>query len=512
MEKIEKFEIQLDLTDCELVYDYVTKEEIRRPTSGVWSPLLLEGKGSLKPIPVNDEAERTRISLMDNCIMDTVFMEKKVVENKVKEASPSSPPKDEADEKADDAKDARPLKATDFPSTDDLIFGNPEDIDNHLPRRLLPVYKPGDKVKGHVILKLNDALGAEAFKLNFVGQTAVNVRFYKKSEQKDNTQYEKFANETRVLWARTSDSGRSQTSDKYSLLDTPESPSAFCTEMEAGEHKFYFDFDIPEDAPQSIPPLVISSVNFAHLVWRLKAKIHMGSFFKVGNISTHRGLWVAREYDIATMTDSLLPVIVEESVDTGIMPFKKGGKLKCKASIPRAAHVRGHSVQLKLEVDNQSKGEISKVQAYIRLQGRARLSDQKLSLSNKIHLKSEHAIEGPVGAGMCPTYEWTLPWDWSDSSADGRWLPVGQLEESKLIDFKYEVVVKLSRKGLHRTMELCLPLTVGSYDSGASRELMEGFREALETHEENRDEEHWLEEKAELGGTRDLFPPLSDFA
>eukprot|EP00914_Ancora_sagittata_P000068 GHVO01000457.1.p1 GENE.GHVO01000457.1~~GHVO01000457.1.p1 ORF type:complete len:153 (+),score=28.04 GHVO01000457.1:66-524(+) len=115
MEKIEKFEIQLDLADCELVYDYVTREELRRPTSGFWSPMVFEGKGSLKPIPVNDEGDRTRISLMDSCIMDTVFMEKKVVEDKAKD-SPPTPPKEEEEEEDEEVKDADALKATNFPA------------------------------------------------------------------------------------------------------------------------------------------------------------------------------------------------------------------------------------------------------------------------------------------------------------------------------------------------------------------------------------------------------------
>ena len=66
---------------------------------------------------------------------------------------------------------------------------------------------------------------------------------------------------------------------------------------------------------------------------------------------------------------------------------------------------------------------------------------------------------------MEPKLEWLLPWDFSGCSMDGNLMPTGTLDDCKLIDIKYEVIVKVKRSGLHRDMELQIPIYIGNSNS-----------------------------------------------
>ena len=61
--------------------------------------------------------------------------------------------------------------------------------------------------------------------------------------------------------------------------------------------------------------------------------------------------------------------------------------------------------------------------------------------------------------------DWLLPWDFSGCSLDGNLMPTGTLTDCKLIDIKYDLIVKVKRAGLHRNMELQIPIFIGNKDS-----------------------------------------------
>ena len=43
--------------------------------------------------------------------------------------------------------------------------------------------------------------------------------------------------------------------------------------MRKGYHEFPFDFHLPEDVREAVPPLINSSHDYAHLIYRLKATL-----------------------------------------------------------------------------------------------------------------------------------------------------------------------------------------------------------------------------------------------
>ncbi|ELU00990.1 hypothetical protein CAPTEDRAFT_207944, partial [Capitella teleta] len=447
MDKVENFEIELDISQQNAVYDYVRMDEIQKRADQEWDMSSFRGRGTTSGISKENENDLIRIKMMDNSIMDTRFLEKKV---KVKEDSSD----------------------TGSTGSDDLIFGN---IDEEregmfLPRRLLPVYHPGDTVRGHVDLHLNSEVPADALQVAFVGQVTMNIRMYHQHGYYDDTRHEEFVKEKTILWEKASDKDTAP-ADTFSLLGVSSGEPQRSRVLPAGKHRFSFEFHIPSDAPPTVPPLYISTTNYAHLVWRLKAKIVTGSFFKCKNITTHRGILLRTDLDIATNPENLTSISTEEELDTGLL--WNSGKITCKATVGQAGHIRGEPVNLTLELNNSSGGNINRVEAFVRCHGKARLSESKLSCSLKINLKTTKVIMEDIKSNSYEVFRRTIPWDFKESSADGNLLPVGHLEESKMLDVNYEVTIKIKRKGLHRNFELCVPLEIGTVNSAVSAEAFD---------------------------------------
>ena len=100
--------------------------------------------------------------------------------------------------------------------------------------------------------------------------------------------------------------------------------------------------------------------------------------------------------------------------------------------------------------------------------GKIQHSESKLSLRHSVNLKGEKITEGHIASGMCPTYNWVLPWDFSQCSIDNMLMPVGDLDQSLLLDINYEVDIELKRSGLHRNMDIHIPIKIGNKNSRAA--------------------------------------------
>ena len=69
----------------------------------------------------------------------------------------------------------------------------------------------------------------------------------------------------------------------------------------------------------------------------------------------------------------------------------------------------------------------------------------------------------PVAGDAVSVQNLELPLEFMD--IDNNLIPSGTLDDCGLIDVKYEIVIKLKRKGLHRNMELKIPVTIGTTNS-----------------------------------------------
>ena len=100
--------------------------------------------------------------------------------------------------------------------------------------------------------------------------------------------------------------------------------------------------------------------------------------------------------------------------------------------------------------------------------GKIQHSESKLTLRHSVNIKGEKIKEGPVASGMCPTYNWVLPWDFSQCSIDNMLMPVGDLDQSKFIDINYEVDIELKRSKLRRNMDIKIPIKIGNVNTRAT--------------------------------------------
>ena len=325
--------------------------------------------------------------------------------------------------------------------------------------RLIPVYKAGDVVKGHVILDLNEAFDADALSIRAIGRAFVKIRVYTGKGYYDDIGKEKYMEDKKVLWnkAKNSDGG-----DKYALLASDGVlPSS--DKLPPGHHRLPFEFQIPEAAPSSCPPLITCYCNRAYLSYRLKAIIDMNKAFKRGNILTTQGLWVENQMDIAANGENLQPLVVDQSFKPGL--FMKSGELRCTAKLPARAFIRGQNIDLRLEVENQTDTEVTGIKAHVILSGRARAGKGALRASASIthkSLKQKHVAIPPHTAEIC---NFTLPLDFHECSIDNNLIPSGNMIDCKLIDMKYEIVLELKRKGLHRNMDVKIPIVIGAINS-----------------------------------------------
>lgn len=406
----------------------------RPKEDGTWNIEQLRQDSVVDGIDGEDENAMLQIHNMDRLLLDKRWLEKKA--DKV-------------------------VKQEDYKNSEEFEFSS----SCHVPQRVMPVYYCDEIVKGTLILETSEPLEAEKLVLKMNGRAAVSIRVYHGKGCYDHVGSEDYIKEKITFWQKATDKQASDVSDQFSLLSTSSGP-AISKVIPPGMHQFPFEFRLPsyDKTCSSVPQLVPSTHNYAHVSFRLKAILEKGNSFGSGNVITHRPIWLEKSFDIGKDKSDFQAVSAQETLDTGVA-FWKAGKITCSATIPRTAFVKGEEIPLRVEVDNQSKNEINSVSARIVIHGKATAGTSRFSPTKPINVKGTKLKEGPLGAGMCPVFNWKLPMDFIQTSVDSLLIPAGNLEDCNLIDIKYHVKVEIKRKGLHRNMELSIPIKVGTENS-----------------------------------------------
>jgi len=430
---VDEFAIDVDISDRNHLYDYANQQDIRRKEGESWDWSKITKLGGLQHIEDADESLMLQVSKMDKMFSDVGTFEKVAAEER----------KSDEDNKADE---------------DDSSF-DISDTKLDLPRRVLPVYGPGDVVKGQIVVKLNKHVEADKLTVNLGGSGVVVIRTYSQYGYYDSKSFDVFINKTKDLWIKSDDK---ETMDDLQNLVVNDNCPVRSKYLSEGIHKFPFEFVIPAETSQSCPNIHPNSHNYAFVTYRLKAQIDSGKWLG-SDLVTHKGMWVVKPYDIASNPERLLPSTTEETLDTGLIV--KSGRISLKATLPGKAFIKRESIPIHLEIDNQSKGAIEEVCAYINMQAKFRSSDCKLAFNKSASVKGRKLRETDIAAGVCPSLHWDLPWDFSIASVDSNLMPSGSLDDCKLIGVSYDVTVKVKRSGLHRNMVLEIPVEIGDYNS-----------------------------------------------
>jgi hypothetical protein len=435
MEAVTRFEIQLDVSDRQKMFDYGKSKMYQRPDEGQWDIKKLRQDSVVDGIDADDENTMLQIHNMDRVLLDKRWLEKG------------------AETQAEGGGDSS--------ESEENYFEEGE----HLPQRVMPVYYPDEVVRGTLILETTEPIEAEKLVLKMRGRAGVSIRIYHPRGYYDHRGHEDYIKENVTFWEKSTSKKSSDVSDEFSLLSTS-SGLASSKSIPPGKHQFPFDFKLPssDQTCSSVPTLVPSTHNYAHVSFRLKAVIDKGKSFGRGNICTHRPIWLEKSFDIGKDKSNLQAASAQESLDTGVA-FWKSGKITCNARVPRTVFLKGEDIPLTIEIDNQSKSQITSVTAKIVLGGKAKGGTSVMSPSMPINVKATKLKEGPLNPGMCPVINWTLPMDFRQSSVDNLLIPAGNLADCNLIDIKYYIKIELKRKGLHRNMELSIPIKVGTENS-----------------------------------------------
>ncbi len=439
MDSIDYFNIEVDIDDRRHLYDYASCRLLTREDGRRWDPCQFKGLGTKRSLPEHDDNALQRMHLMDAAIWETNRTEKLVRTGSVHKSK-------------NDAEATSPEPE------------QPASCGQDLPLRVLPVYKPGELIRGKVELELKKRLKARYVKVKMKGYAFVNIRYYLKYGYTDIHSEEYYVKEKMVLWKKAKHG--TDTADTTGLMDSSE------TVLPPGTHSFPFDFVIPESALQSTPPLIPTNANRAFIAYYMVAKIYMVHTLPFQDIVAQKGLWIATPFDIASVNSDQEKVTISKCLNTGVLG--KAGKIGLRATLEKSGYMVGRSIPLTVELSNQSDSTIPKLEAYVQMSGRARLRCIHLLPAEPICLKGKKCSVAGIQAFTRETYHWNLPWDFLEHCVDGNLLPVGDLDDCSLINISYQVRVTVKRKNPHRPMKVIIPITVGNMDSATAANSCDG--------------------------------------
>ena len=317
--------------------------------------------------------------------------------------------------------------------------------------RDIPVYKPGDVIKGHVKLALRKPLEAEGFRIVATGKASV-----RENERKGT---EKFMDECMILWSRAK--CRADLREKLITENDVLPPS---DRIPLGNYEFPFAFQIPPTAVSSCPPLFDEAGSRFYIVYRLMAVVDRNKLFKRGNILAMQGLWVEQEVDVADNADDLELLVVKKSFKPRV--FGISGELYCTAMLPARAFVKDEKIDLYLEISNNTALYINEVKALVTLNGKAKAGNGLFHETMEVRCKSEKEKCGMIAINTTETCKLSLVVDFRKRHIDNNLLPFCRnLQNCKLIDLEYAIEIKFKWKGLRRNMTMKIPIVLGSNNS-----------------------------------------------
>ena len=318
--------------------------------------------------------------------------------------------------------------------------------------RVIPVYKPGDVIKGRVTLDLRKPLKAKELRIVATGYASICNNIL------EGYGSEKCMEKKIVLWNR--DESWTPAGDE---LRHPDS-LPFGDKIPHGNHVFSFEIPIPPTAVSSCQPIHLYEGCSAYIVYRLAAVIDRENHYERPNIIALHGFWVEDEADIAAEPDGLKPLIVKELFETGV--FGTSGALKCTAKLPARAFLRTDRIVLYLDVSNHTPYNIGKVKARIVLKGQFKTG--RLILERKMHVrhKSRTAECGAIVSNTTRSYRADLDMDFDKWHFDNNLLPSDRnMEKSGIINMTYAVEIEFHRNCFHRTIKMTIPIVVGNMNS-----------------------------------------------
>jgi len=186
--------------------------------------------------------------------------------------------------------------------------GEDQGLYDTLPPKVLPFYKPGETIRGNLVLDLLEPVDATSLYLRALGREFVCV------DDPVDVKEEACLDETIIFWQREKSKPKNA-SDKTALVLISEHALPSSGKIPQGRHVLPFQFKLPPDARSSCPSLVDSPAHVFHM-YVLTARMDKEKALSWGNVMSARGVWIEQEVDIARQPENLTPLVAEMKKQT----------------------------------------------------------------------------------------------------------------------------------------------------------------------------------------------------
>ena len=289
-------------------------------------------------------------------------------------------------------------------------------------------YEPGQVIRGHVLLKVTDAMKVKAIQVQVKGEATVSWE----DEHRRGPAYR--ADETYIDVTQ-------------SLLQA--GPSRSIT-LEKGKHQFPLEYALPISLPSSFIG------KYGSITYVVKATLKEDQKFGLNTMITSEPFLVMRRLDLSKDRELLKPfnAFVTKRL-WGALAFCISGKVEANVSLRKTGYVPGEDVFVDAEVNNDSPRIVKAITASIIMHSTFSAKNNSRYNIYTVNKKRDE-LEMSVGDG----HRWrnvriTIP----------PYIPETRLDGCDIIDIRYELLFKVEISGGNE-LKIVIPLTVGTVSSG----------------------------------------------
>ncbi|CAD5124933.1 DgyrCDS13178 [Dimorphilus gyrociliatus] len=387
VEGIDHFFIDLDLSDRRVVYDYLLEKKLCKDLNGKWE------FNDYKVIPHKNLKKKLQIALIHAGLNSLDTFEKRVPKTGEQTGEKKKSSSERLQSSTSKRKECLLPKGCDEEGYDDM-FKNIQlnTASGCAPFGVIPIYKEGEVISGKVYLKTNKNIDLETLQVQLYGSAEIADTISLEAMSFDIARKDVLLDISKELWNKK-DETFTNMNEK-----SPGINSSKC--LAAGDYEWPFSFKLSGTNIQpSIPHLSDTNESFFFIHYFVKASLNKGNCCGRGNIATHQGIWLTKDFDVATDKENLLKVSEKKNQKTGIL---NDGFIDVEASIPKRGYVAGESIPINIEIDNKSGETIQGVIAKVRLSGKFRTDTSAICVECPVKLESDPIVFGSIASGESP--------------------------------------------------------------------------------------------------------------
>ncbi len=286
-------------------------------------------------------------------------------------------------------------------------------------------YEPGEMLRGHVLLCLNETIKVKNILVQIKGEATVS---WEDEGSRHPQTYR--ADETYIDVTQ-------------SLLKAPSGES---TSLEKGRHRFPLEYILPMNLPSSFIG------KFGSITYVVKATLKEDKKFGLSTLITSEPFLVLRCLDISK--DPALMKPVEEVMEKrlwGALAFCLSGKVEASLMVNKRGHLPGEDIFMDAEITNSSPRIAKAVQAAIVMHSTF-FAKHNTRYNTQIVNKKRDEWEMSYGEGRrWKNVRLTIP----------PYIPESRLDGCDIIDIRYELAFRIEISGGNE-MRVNIPLVVGT--------------------------------------------------